>query len=316
MNITRRKFIKTTGATAIGFPLAATTPMNIFDSKTSNQPLEIHLFSKLLQFLSIKEASAITAEIGFDGLDLTVRPKGHILPENAVSELPSAIRAIKAAGLSCKMIATGISDVDNEYDLKIIEAAAKEGIAFYRPAWFKYHKDKTMEESISIYQKKVKELSKANKKHNIIGCYQNHAGTSIGASYWELKQLVEKANPDYFGLQYDIRHAMVEGGVSWTNGLKLLKDNIKTIALKDYTWEKKNGQWKPKHVPVGEGMVDFIRYFKILKKYGLRPPVTLHIEHSLGGAEKGKRKITVDKQVVFDAMKKDLLAIQQLWKAA
>ena len=317
MSITRRKFIKDTGTTAIVAPLAISSiPLSNLNLRSSSEPLEVHLFSKLLQFLDIKEASQISAEIGFDGLDLTVRPKGHILPENATAELPTAIQDIKAAGLSCKMIATGISDIDNEYDLAVIKAAAKEGITFYRPAWFKYHKDKSMPESIGIYQKKIKELCKVNKKYGMIGCYQNHAGTSIGASYWELKQLLEKANPAYFGLQYDIRHAMVEGGVSWTNGLQLLKDDIKTIALKDHTWEKKNGKWKPKHVPVGEGMVDFDRYFKILKSYGLKPPVTLHIEHSLGGAEKGKREITVDKKVVFDAMKKDLVAIQKLWEAA
>jgi sugar phosphate isomerase/epimerase len=315
MSITRRKFIKNASATAIVAPFAS-LPFNILKPIQSDEPLEIHLFSKLLQFLDIKEAAQISAEMGFDGLDLTVRPKGHILPENVVSELPSAIRDIKAAGLSCKMIATAISDVDNPYDVKIIEAAAKEGIQFYRSAWFKYHKDKSMEESMSIYQRKVKELCKVNKKYNMIGCYQNHAGTSIGSSFWELKQILEKANPDYFGLQYDIRHAVVDGGLSWTNGLKLLKNDFKTIALKDFTWEQKKGKWKPRHVPVGEGMVDFDTYFKFLKSNGLKPPVTLHVEHYLGGAEKGKREISVDKEVVFDAMKKDLVAIQKLWKEA
>jgi len=36
----------------------------------------------------------------------------------------------------------------------------------------------------------------------------------------------------------------------------------------------------------------------------------------LGGAEKGRYEITVDKKVVFDAMQKDLAAIQRLWKEA
>ena len=315
MSIPRRKFIKNVGAMVVVAPLVP-APFNILKSVQSDEPLEVHLFSKLLQFLDIKEASQISAEIGFDGLDLTVRPKGHILPENAEAELPSAIRDIKASGLSCKMIATAISDVDNPYDLKVIEAASKEGIKFYRSAWFKYHKEKSMEESMSIYQRKVKELCKVNKKYDMIGCYQNHAGTSIGASFWELKQLLEKANSDYFGLQYDIRHAVVDGGLSWTNGLKLLKNDFKTIALKDFRWEKKKGKWKPLHVPVGEGMVDFDTYFKFLKSNGLKPPVTLHIEHYLGGAEKGKRKIEVDKKVVFDAMRKDLVAIQKRWKEA
>ncbi len=311
MSITRRKFIKNVGATVFVAPLAPSFILN-----QSNEPLKVHLFSKHLQFLDVKEASQMAAEIGFDGLDLTVRPKGHVLPENAESDLFAAIRDIKEAGSACEMITTAISDVDSPYDVKIIKAAAELGVQFYRSNWFKYHKDKTMEESIKSYQKKVKALGKVNKKYDIIGCYQNHAGTKIGASFWEIKQLLETVNPAYFGTQYDIRHAMVDSGLSWKNGFKLLHNQIKTIVLKDFKWGKKDGKWKVVNVPIGEGMVDFDSYFKLLKEYGLKPPVSLHLEYPLGGAEKGRYEITVDKKVVFDAMKKDLTAIQELWKAA
>ena len=86
--------------------------------------------------------------------------------------------------------------------------------------------------------------------------------------------------------------------------------------MKDYRWEKVNGKWESLNVPIGQGMVDFTTYFKLLKKYQLKPPVSLHLEYDLGGAEKGNKTITVDKKVVFDAMKKDLAAIQKLWKEA
>lgn len=314
MKNSRRKFIKNVGATAMVAPIAA--PLKLFQIGELEEPLKIHLFSKHLQFLDLKAAAQVVAEIGFDGLDLTVRPKGHVLPENVETDLPKAIQEIKKGGSTCEMMTTAISDVDSPYDLKVIETAANEGIQFYRANWFKYHEDKSMEESISIYQKKVKELGKFNKKHGIIGCYQNHAGTKIGASFWEIKQLLEKANPTYFGTQYDIRHAMVDSGLSWKNGFQLLRDSIKTIVLKDFKWGKIDGKWKVVNVPIGEGMVDFKSYFQLLKNYGLKPPVSLHLEYPLGGAEKGKYEITVDKKVVFEAMKKDLASIQKIWKQA
>ena len=62
--------------------------------------------------------------------------------------------------------------------------------------------------------------------------------------------------------------------------------------LKDFKWGKVSGKWKVVNVPIGEGMVDFDTYFKLLKSYGLQPPVSLHCEYPLGGAEKGKYKIT------------------------
>ena len=109
---------------------------------------------------------------------------------------------------------------------------------------------------------------------------------------------------------------MVEGGLSWENGLKLIKPTIKTIVLKDYKWGQVNGIWKPINVPMGEGMVDFKTYFALLKKYKINVPVSLHLEYDLGGAEKGNKEITIAKKEVYKAMKKDLDTVQQLWQEA
>ncbi|MGB0929944.1 MAG: sugar phosphate isomerase/epimerase family protein [Chitinophagales bacterium] len=315
MSNSRRKFIKNAGVMAVAAPLVS-SPINWFNKAQPNTPLEIHLFSKHLHFLSIKEAGYKAAELGFAGLDLTVRPKGHVLPENVETDLPKAIQDIKEAGSTCEMMTTAISDAANPLDVDVIKVAAAEGVKHYRSDWFRFKENQSLEASLDYYEKKVQELSQLNKEHNIIGCYQNHSGTKVGASIWEVKKILGTADSAYFGAQYDIRHAVAEGGRSWSNGVKLIKDQIKTIVLKDFKWGKVNGKWKIVNVPIGEGMVDFKSYFKLLKKYGLKPPVSLHLEYPLGGAEKGKFEITVEHEVVFDAMKKDLALIQQLWMDA
>ncbi len=309
----RRMFIKKAGILGILAPLSTHSFGQFLQD---DAPLDVHVFSKHLQFLDYKGAAESAAEIGFKGLDLSVRPKGHVLPENVKLDLPKAIREIKKAGLSCEMITTAISDVANHEDVDVIKVAAEEGVKFYRSDWFDYKESLSLEESLDYYKEKVKQLSELNKEHNIVGCYQNHSGLKIGASVWEVEKILETANPDFFGVQYDIRHAVVEGGRSWPNGIKLLRHHIKTIALKDFKWGKVDGKWQIVNVPIGEGMVDFLSYFKMLKSYGLKPPVSLHLEYPLGGADKGKFEITVDKKVVFNAMKKDLGAIQNFWKEA
>ena len=315
MTYNRRKFVKKTGLFVAATPLLNLSHIPSF-FMPNDAILDISIFSKHLQFLDIKEAAQIAAELGFVGLDVTVRPKGHIPPETVATGLPKAIVDINEAGSSCKMITTEIEDASKPIDKAIIEAAGKSGIQFYRANWFTYQENLTMVESLTLYQHKIKDLSELNRAHKIVGCYQNHAGTKIGASFWEIEKLLETADPDYFGTQYDIRHAVADGGFSWENGLKLLHKRVKTIVLKDFKWAKENGRWKLVNVPIGKGMVDFPKYFKLLKLYGLNPPVSLHLEYNLGGAEKGKTSIAIDKKIVFDAMKSDLLAVRKLWKYA
>jgi len=315
MSISRRKFVKNVGVVFVAGSLVPSL-MDPLCNAAPKKPLSVHLFSKHLHFLDIKEAAQIAGELGFAGLDLTVRPKGHILPENVESDLPKAIRDIKEVGSSCEMITTAVADATNSLDRTVVRMAASEGIKYYRCNWFKYKEDRSLEESLEYYQGKIKELGDLNSKHKIIGCYQNHSGVKVGASVWEVKKILETVNPKYFGTQYDIRHAVAEGGRSWSNGVKLLKPHIKTIVLKDFKWGKVNGKWKIVNVPIGEGMVDFKAYFKLLKTLDVSPPVSLHLEYPLGGAEKGRFEISVARKIVYDAMKNDLALIQQLWKNA
>ena len=317
MSITnRRDFIKKTALTTAAIPFLS-FPMNAFSRNTEdNNMLSVNIFSKHLQFLDYYKAGEMAAELGFAGLDLTVRPKGHVEPELVATDLPKAIRDIQKAGSNCSMITTSIESVNNPLDVAIITAAAKEKIQYYRTNWFKYTENGNMKEDLLHYQEEIKKLSELNQKHNITGCYQNHAGRTVGASFWEIDAILKTANSEFFGTQYDIRHATVEGGYSWQNGLELLHSQIKTIVLKDTKWVNTNGVWDVQDTPIGEGMVDFKTYFKTLKKLQLKPTVSLHLEYDLGGAEKGNKKITVDQKVVFDAMKKDLNAVQKIWREA
>jgi sugar phosphate isomerase/epimerase len=314
-NQSRRTFLKNSIITGSLLPFVHGNVSSLFQTSTVN-PLKIHIFSKHLQFLNYKDMSEAVAAMGFDGIDLTVRPNGHVLPEQVESDLPKAVEAMRNAGLTSWMMVTAVENADNITDKKVLEVAAKLGFKFYRTNWFSYPEGKSIPDSVQVFQQKLKELSYLNKKLELTGCYQNHAGLLAGSSIWELWEILKEADKKYMGIQYDIRHAVVEGGMSWQNGLRLIQPQIKTLTLKDFAWEKKNETWITQDKPLGEGMVDFKSYFKLLKQYQVDVPVSLHLEYPIGGAENGATKITVDKQVVFDAMKKDLKKVQELWQQA
>jgi L-ribulose-5-phosphate 3-epimerase len=315
-NPSRRDFIQKAALAASTLPfLSMTPPIATTTELTTAAMPPILVFSKHLQFLDYAEMAQKAKEIGFDGIDLTVRPKGHVLPERVKTDLPKAVEAIKKAGLQPLMMTTAVEEASGT-DEVVLRTAAEHGIKYYRMNWYKYNEQESMPETIQHFQDKIKALSELNSKLGITGCYQNHAGKLIGASAWELWALLQKANTDSMGLQYDIRHAVVEGGMSWENSVRLLHQYIDVLAIKDFLWVKENGKYKVKNVPLGEGMVDFGTYFRLLKQYGVNVPISMHYEYDLGGAEHGDRTIKVDRQVVYDAMKKDLQKVKELWMQA
>ena len=311
----RRSFIKKSILTGTLVPLMYGELSSMIHAGKGTS-LKIHIFSNHLQFLNYHDMAEAAAVIGFDGIDLTVRPEGHVLPERVENDLPKAVEAIRKAGFAPLMMVTAVRDAGDASDKKVLEVAAKLGIQYYRMNWYGYPDGKSIPESIALFQQKVKDLSYLNKELGLTGCYQNHSGNMAGASLWELWELMKEADKQHMGIQYDIRHAVVEGGLSWQNGLRLIQLQIKTLAIKDFKWEKKNGVWGVQDTPIGEGMVDFKTYFKLLKQYEVNVPVSLHMEYPLGGAEHGDTKLTGDKQVVFKAMKSDLQKVHDLWKQA
>ena len=68
------------------------------------------------------------------------------------------------------------------------------------------------------------------------------------------------------------------------------------------------------NTPLGEGMVDFVGYFKLLRQWNIHPVVSLHAEYELGGANKGERELKISKRQVYKALKKDLQTLRDLWQ--
>ena len=302
----RNQFLKTT-ALATGSALFAPKQfLGAEPTRPTAKPPEIHIFSKHLQFLDYNALAQTIVDLGFDGADLTVRPKGHVLPEHVERDLPKVAKAMRKAGKPLRLMTTQITDPADPHTEKILKVAAGEGIRYYRMGWIAYDPQLSIMERLEALRPQMRELADMNKHYGITGDYQNHAGTKIGAAIWDIYHLIQGIAPEWLGCQFDVRHAVAEGGNSWPTELKLIHPYIHTLDIKDFVWAKEKERWRIKNVPLGEGMVNFEKYVSLLNELNVSAPFSLHYEYELGGAEKGSRTPTWKAERIYEVMRKDL----------
>ena len=218
---------------------------------------------------------------GVDGLDLTVRPKGSVLPEKVAEDLPVVAEMAKNNGLFLEMMVSNITSDETPYAKNVLKIAAQQGIKHYRMGYFRYNDDEKAKETIAHAQTQIQSLIEINAQYGIQGGYQNHTGNYFGAPLWDLIGVLEKVASPWISSQFDIYHAYSEGYRSWEVGMEIMASKIGSLAIKDFTWEINNGQAKIKKVPLGQGVVDLDGFFKNIKNMNITAPITLHIEYPL-----------------------------------
>lgn len=310
MNITRRQCWAGLAA------LAAAPVLPAAPSKS----IPICAFSKHFQWTGIEEMAALCKELGYDGVDLTVRPGGHVEPERVEDDLPKAVEILHRAGLQTPMVTAGIIDVTTPHTEKVLKTLQSLSIRNYRWGGFRYDDQTPIEQQIAALKPKVHELATLNQKFGVRAMYHTHSGIDqVGASMWDLYLLLKDENPAAVAPNFDIGHATVEGGLGgWLNSSRLLVPKAGGLVVKDFFWAKNaKGKWVADWCPMGKGMVNFARFFQIVKQSGWSGPLQHHMEFDeLGGANDGKRQISITKEQFKEIARRDLDQVKSIMTAA
>jgi len=273
------------------------------------------IFSKHLHWVDPERLGAVVAELGFDGIDLTVRPDGHVRPERVREDLPPLVRSLRAEGVEVAMLTTAVCSADEPHTEDILHTAAELEIPLYRMGWLRYHAARPIADTLPELAAQLRALADLNRRCGIRGAYQNHAGAWVGATVWDLWLLLRELDTTWLGVQYDVRHAMVESANAWVQGLRLVGDMINSLVIKDYTWQQVDDRWKASSVPLGTGAVDFRLFLSALQEAGTAVPVSVHFEYPLGGADQGSRTPSLPEREILDPMKRDLRLWRELLRA-
>lgn len=267
-SLSRRSFLAAAATSLLAKDqlLAATQPANY-------QPA-ICVFEKYLQSLSVDELAEVVAELGFTGIEATVRRGGRIKPERAHEELPQLIEALDKHQLEVTIMTTDVVRADDPASRRLLEIAAKLGIKRYRLGYHHYNPARNISAQLDELKPIFADLAAMNQQLGITGLYQNHAGMNcVGASLWDLQQLLEPTSAKHLAVAFDIRHAMVESGQSWEIAYRLIQPHISAVYVKDYAWQGR----KDTHVPLGKNIDP--RFFELLRQDNFSGPYSLHVEY-------------------------------------
>jgi sugar phosphate isomerase/epimerase len=266
----------------------AALPALAADEKGAPPRLKVAIFSKHLQFVQGDELARAAADCGFDAIDITVRKGGHIAPERVRQDLPPLVATIKRHGLDVPMITTDIADTSTPFTEDILKTMSDLGIRNYRWNGFKYENGRPFAAQLEALKPRVAALAALNGKYGVTAMYHTHSGPGlVGAPIWDLHILLHDLDPKQVGVNYDVAHATIEGGAGgWIDSFNITGPHLRGIAVKDFIWAKNSkGEWKEQWMPIGEGMVKFPQFFKMVAAARFAGPLQVHFEYPLHGPE-------------------------------
>jgi L-ribulose-5-phosphate 3-epimerase len=267
----------------------------------ANSKPTLCLFSKHLPNLGYDDLGKTVKQIGFGGVDLTVRPKGHVLPERVRQDLPRAVEQIRAHGISVPMITTGLTSPSDPAARPTLSTAARLKVPYFKLGYMYYRGD-DVEKTLAQAKRDTEGLVALAREYGIEAGFHNHSGAYVGEAVWDIREIVSDSEPKWIGYYYDGCHATIEGGsAGWLIDLRIALERMKMVAVKDFYWEKRQGKWRTLMCPLGKGMVDWPKIFSMLAAARFTGPISLHVEYE---AQDEMAAITHD----FEYLKKHVSA--------
>ncbi len=250
--------------------------------------MKVVAFTKSFQDWAIPVVCHRFREIGLDGLDLTVRRKGHIEPENVAVELPLAVKAATEAGVAIDFVTTDIVEPSPQAE-QTLATASQLGITRFKMGYYGYKDFGTLAKQMDETRRKIEAVVKMAKKHAILPCIHIHSGKNIPSHGTELYELIRDMSPDEVGAYLDMLHMALEGGRDgWRQGVDLLQPWVAMVSVKNYDWQSGDRdqfgrlQWRNRVVPVADGISPIPEFVDVLKKIKFDGTYSLHSEYKGG----------------------------------
>jgi L-ribulose-5-phosphate 3-epimerase len=238
------------------------------------------VFSRNLARVPYAQLGEIAGQIGFEGVDLTVMIGGHVDPRVTSVDLVRAFESVRGANLEVPMITTSITTAEEPTAFPVLYLTGKSQVPLFRLGLWPYNDGIDIRQRLAMVRRDLMQLIPLEQRSEISALFPNRAGAFVGEATWDAQSVIETLDPRWVNHMFDPAEATVEGGAGgWEAALRIALPRLKAVGLQDFYWEKQGAAWAVRKCPLGEGMVDFSKFFNILAAAHFNGPISIAMEY-------------------------------------
>jgi len=261
--------------------------------KPGARPL-LCVYSGCLAKIPYAQLSEIVGQMGYDGVDLTVMPGGHVDPGKYMVDLDRAFQTFQDAGLELPMVTTSFTSPSQQYAYAILYVSGELGARFCRlGTWPPVDAPVPLANMRAMMTRNdLIQFAATATRCKVTALLANHAGTYPGRSIPEVETMLTGIDRTAFGYCFDPVQAVMESRSpnGWEAALNAALPRLGAVALSDIALDKEGDAVKPRACAMGEGVIDWKKFFSALAAARFHGPVSMHMDYETHSEVNAMRK--------------------------
>jgi sugar phosphate isomerase/epimerase len=240
------------------------------------------VFTKPWKTMALPELGAFVAGLGFDGVELPVRPGFQVEPEH-VGDLSKAALALAEYGIQIYSIAGPTDEATIAAYAEAAKASGMEGAPTIRIC-VRIEKDEDYMAGEARLQREFDALVPLLDRYGVRLGIQNHCGRNV-ANAMGLRSLIAKYDPRHIAAVWDAAHNALQGEEP-DLALDIVWSHLCMVNLKNAYWKRMTGpeaevaRWQWYWTNGRQGLASWPRVAEELKKRHYEGVVCLTAEYS------------------------------------
>lgn len=242
-------------------------------------PSPLAVFVKPWKRLSLPELAGFVHNLGFDAVELPVRPGFPCQPDTIARDLPEAVRILADHGVRVLNVTADLP-LDDE---RLYAACADSGIDLNRVMFRRGGRNYWEAEDDA--RRRLDAALPLCERYGVRIGVQNHAGDFVPPNALGLHHLLQACDTRYIGAIWDAAHEALEG-MEPEPALDVVAGFLYIVNLKNGYWRRTTESeagaagWKVCWTSGRQGRADWPRVVAKLKRMDYTGPVCLTAEYS------------------------------------